>query len=278
MFCTIQRVHRRVAQGSNAPFLATVNADSRLVSSLAVCKFPTSSPPKPTVSGFVEFLATRMAAMFGVDAPDCWLIRPAPEDSLDLEMLGIFAQDEFGFASEFQPDLATMSTGFAHQVCDFGSDVTEAGMSLWEALVFDVLFLNSDRTPDNPNTGLLMDGSPFFFDFGAGLFTPDTSKRSLEAGLTTSRISERAREHLCFEPLQMAGQRGFEFPDPEFVHLWVGQGLRDSRTLIADLQQNEQLMTSKVLQETLSLTDWYLNELQVLMPDFVPTLSYILSQ
>ncbi len=61
---------------------------------------------------------------------------------------------------------------------------------------FDLLFINADRTPSNPNCGHAK-RRLFAYDFGSALVSPGTSPNSFEKFFFGPGMNDRAEAHLC---------------------------------------------------------------------------------
>lgn len=163
-------------------------ADGSKVS--AICKFPTRENRAPAESVINEWMGTRAASVAGVQVPTCHIVEASPHVMLHLvEQHGITVSSHFGFASE---------------VCQIDSIIYPSTLDamplddLTRLYCFDMLFINADRTPNNPNCGHSK-RRLFAYDFGSSLISPGTSPSSFERFFFGPGMNDRANAHLCRE-------------------------------------------------------------------------------
>ena len=156
----------------------------------AICKFPTRENRAPAESVINEWIGCQAASIAGVQAPPCFIVEASPHVILHLvEKHGISVASPFGFASE---------------VCQIDSIVyptTLCAMTqedLTRLFCFDMLFINADRTPNNPNCGQAM-RRLFAYDFGSSLLSPKTPTNSFDRYFFGPGMADRASAHLCKE-------------------------------------------------------------------------------
>jgi hypothetical protein len=161
-------------------------ADGSRVS--VIGKFATRENRAPAESVINEWFGCQAALVAGVQAPPCYIVEASPHVMLHLvERHGITLASPFGFASK---------------VCQIDAIVypnTLGAMQpedLARLFCFDMLFINADRTPNNPNCGHSK-RRLFAYDFGSALVSPKTSSSNFDRFFFGSNLSDRASAHLC---------------------------------------------------------------------------------
>jgi hypothetical protein len=185
-------VGERVRQGSMQPiYLDILLADGTRVS--AIGKFPTRENRAPIESVINEWMGDESALMAGVQAPRGYLVEASPHVKLHLiEKHGITIASDYGFASA---------------VCQIDAIIYPSTLramapeDLTRLFCFDMLFINADRTPNNPNCGHAK-RRLFAYDFGSSLFSPGTAPNSFDRYFFGSALSDRASAHLCKEYIE----------------------------------------------------------------------------
>jgi hypothetical protein len=137
----------------------------------AIVKFPTRENRAPAESVINEWLGCQAAHHAGLRVPPSYIVEASPHVMLHLvERHGITATSPFGFASK---------------VCQIDSILYPTTLGAMEPedlarlFCFDMLFINADRTPNNPNCGHAK-RRLFAYDFGSALLAPGTSKRNFD--------------------------------------------------------------------------------------------------
>jgi len=177
----------RVRQGSMQPtYMDVVLSDGSRLSTIG--KFPTRENKAPSESVVNEWIGCRAALIAGVQAPPCYIVEASPHVMLHLvERHGITLASPFGFASK---------------VCEIDAIVypnTLCAMTpedLTRLFCFDMLFINADRTPNNPNCGHAK-RRLFAYDFGSSLLSPKASPGNFDRYFFGPGLSDRASAHLC---------------------------------------------------------------------------------
>ena len=177
----------RVRQGSMQPTYMDVSlADGSRVS--AICKFPTRENRAPSESVINEWFGCFSAHLAGIQVPPCYVVEASPPVMLHLiERHGVTAISPFGFASKVsQID----SIVFPHTLNSIDST------DLMRLFCFDMLFVNADRTQNNPNCGHSKHRL-FAYDFGSSLVSPKTPPNHFDKFFFGSGLIDRASAHLC---------------------------------------------------------------------------------
>ena len=155
-----------------------------------VCKFPTRGNRAPAESVINEWIGCFSAKLIGLQAPECFIVDASPHVQLHLvEKHGVNVSSQFGFASRVS------------QIDSIIYPSTLARMDpedLTRLFCFDVLFINADRIPNNPNCGHAQKRL-FTFDFGSALVSPGTSPNSFDKFFFGPALNDRVSAHLCRE-------------------------------------------------------------------------------
>lgn len=177
----------RLRQGSMQPtYMDIVLSDGAKVT--VVAKFPTRQNRAPAESVINEFIGCRAALIAGIQVPPCYIVEASPHVNLHLvERHSITIASPFGFASKVCPIDALL---YPSTLCAMTPE------ELMRLYCFDMLFLNADRTPNNPNCGQGR-GRLFAFDFGSALISPGTQVNAFDRFFFGSGLSDRASAHLC---------------------------------------------------------------------------------
>lgn len=249
---------------------------------LAVAKYPLATPWRPAEVGLVEYVASKCAHVFGVEAPEPFLLKPDEDVVNELHRrFGLEVQRTYGFASQHLSGLRVLDDflapdaifNFRHLLADeLASEAPNdhslevagwAISSLVHLYCFDLLALNSDRLPENPNSAVKLGGGIVAFDFGACLFTHGSSVRSIESSMSRSQICQRVEIHLLANPLRevLRTQWGAECVAK------CGESLRNNLPTVIDefrkisheVRRQVQDETSKEIAGFFSLFDHYLS-------------------
>jgi len=153
-------------------------------------KFPTRENRAPVESVINEWMGCQAAHIAGIQVPPCYIIEASPDVRLHLvEKHGITVASPFGFASK---------------VSDIDSIIYPSTLSamppedLTRLFCFDMLFINADRTPNNPNCGHAK-RRLFAYDFGSALLSPKSSATNFDRFFFGPGMNDRASAHLCKE-------------------------------------------------------------------------------
>ena len=154
----------------------------------AIAKFPTRENRAPAESVVNEWMGSQAAQVAGLQVPPSYIVEASPHVMLHLvERHGITASSRFGFASKVCPIDAIVYPSTL---------LAMAPEDLTRLYCFDMLFINADRTPNNPNCG---QGHRrlFAFDFGSALLSPGASPSNFDRYFFGPGLSDRASGHLC---------------------------------------------------------------------------------
>ena len=179
----------RVRQGSMQPtYYDIALSDGHRFS--AIGKFPTRANRAPAESIINEWMACQAAHFAGIQVPPCYIVEASPHVMLHLvERHGITAVSPYGFASRVCPIDAIV---YPHTLQAMPlEDVTRL-------FCFDMLFVNADRTVNNPNCGHSK-RRLFAYDFGSALIAPETPPGHFDRFFFGSGLYDRASAHLCRE-------------------------------------------------------------------------------
>jgi len=270
-----------VPQGSNGPFFAAVAPEDGLNEVLAVAKYPLGVPWKPPEAGVVEYVASRCAQAFGVNTPAPFLLKPDDWAVDELHRrFGLEIQRTYGFASKHLNGLRTLDDfltpdgifNLRHLISEeFGwptvydhtrEVVNWAVSGMVRLLCFDLIALNSDRLPENPNAAVRLEGGIVAFDFGACFFTSGSSFRSIERSFSRSQIAERLEFHLLTNPVReilrlTLGANILEGASENLRHK-LPPIIQDFRDISAHVKLGVQDETSKEIAGFFALFDEYL--------------------
>jgi hypothetical protein len=75
---------------------------------------------------------------------------------------------------------------------------------LMRLFCFDMLFINADRTPNNPNCGHSK-RRLFAYDFGSALLSPKSSPSNFDRFFFGNGLTDRASAHLCKDHIGTPG-------------------------------------------------------------------------
>lgn len=154
----------------------------------AICKFPTRDNRAPAESVINEWMGTEVARRAGTQVPPCYIVEASPHVQLHLvEHHGVAISTNIGFASEVCPIDAIIYPGTLNAM---GQE------DLARLYCVDMLLINADRTPFNPNCGHSK-RRLFAYDFGSALFSPGTSEKSFDRWFFGPGMIDRAEAHLC---------------------------------------------------------------------------------
>jgi hypothetical protein len=154
----------------------------------AICKFPTRDNRAPAESVINEWMGTQAAAVAGTQVPPCFIVEASPHVKLHLiEQHGVNISSPFGFASKVCPIDAIIYPRTLNAIDP---------LDIARLYCVDMLFVNADRTPNNPNCGHLR-RKLFAYDFGSSLFSPGSSRRNFDRAFFGPDIYDRADAHLC---------------------------------------------------------------------------------
>ena len=183
----VTSVGERVRQGSQFPIYTEIALDGGRYAR-AISKFPCIETRAPAQAAVTEWLGTCLAAEVGIQAPPCFLV--SASDPVVAEMRrrhGMSVVCEYGFASQVCAISAILYPFTLQQMPP--EDVARL-------YCYDMLFINADRTPENPNCGH-GGGRLFAYDFGSSLLAPNTEERYFDRPFFGSNLSDRAEAHLC---------------------------------------------------------------------------------
>lgn len=153
-----------------------------------ICKFPTRSNRAPIEQVINEWIVTVAGRLVGLQVPPCYIVEASPHVMLHLvERHGVTLACNFGFAAEVCPIDALIYPSSLDAMDP--EDLTRL-------FCFDMLFLNADRTPNNPNCGQ-SNRRLFAYDFGSALVSPGTAPNSFERLFFGPNMADRAAAHLC---------------------------------------------------------------------------------
>jgi hypothetical protein len=177
----------RVRQGSMQPLYAEIAlADGSRFN--AICKFPTRDNRAPTESVINEWMGTEIARVSGTQVPPCYLVETTPHVQLHLvEHHGVSVSSTIGFASKVCPIDGIIYPGTLNAM---------EPEDLARLYCVDMLLINADRTPFNPNCGHSK-RKLFAYDFGSALFSPGTTNKSFDRSFFGPGMADRAEAHLC---------------------------------------------------------------------------------
>ncbi len=153
-----------------------------------IAKFPTRENRAPAEQVINEWMCSQAAQLAGIQVPPSYIAEASPHVMLHLvERHGITAASPFAFASKVCPIDAIVfpSTLIAMPPED-----------LMRLYCFDLLFINADRTQNNPNCGHSK-RKLFAYDFGSALLSPKSSPGSFDRYFFGSGLADRASAHLC---------------------------------------------------------------------------------
>lgn len=180
-------VGSRVRQGSQYPVYATLRLDDGR-SVKAICKFPAVETRAPAEAPITECVATVAAGLAGVRVAPCFLAEaPAPVRGHLRDQHRLNTLSDLGFGTqvaEIDPIVHPITLGAVRPE------------DLVRLFCFDMVFLNADRTPENPNCGR-HGPNLFAYDFGSALVSPDTPPRNFDYYYFGSPLNDRAAAHLC---------------------------------------------------------------------------------
>jgi len=201
-------VGERVRQGSMQPtYMDIALSDGSRFS--AICKFPTRKNMAPVESVINEWVGSQAAQVAGVQVPDSYIVEVSPSVQLHLiERHGIAVASPFGFASRVCPIDAIV---YPSTLCAMDPE------DLMRLFCFDMLFINADRTPYNPNCGHNK-RKLFAYDFGSALLSPKTSPKNFDRFFFGGGMSDRASAHLCKDYISSAELAGRVLSEIEKVH------------------------------------------------------------
>ncbi len=176
----------KVEQGSTHPIYGSVHIDGRR--ERVLLKMALFKPKVPVEAVLNEWMATKLAEAASLQVAPGWLATISEEVAEHIE-----TTFNVGLASRIA--FATRDSEIDALLVPDGLDsVSPQDRVLLFGL--DMLLLNSDRVPENPNCGKA-NGRLFAYDFGSALPSRGTHPRSFERCFYPPNLTDRAANHLC---------------------------------------------------------------------------------